>query len=368
MGDHALRRFEPDFISSPGETLEDVLEEREMTQLELAGRMGRTPKLINEIVRGKAGITPETALQLERVFDIPASFWNARESKYREALAREEERRRLEEGVDWLKSIPVRAMAKLGWIRKHKDRVEQLREVLQFYGVASPDQWRAIWLDTDSQVAFRKSLAFSSEPGATSAWLRYGEIAARQRTLPPYNEAKFKEALQHIRTITREDPRVFVPKMRESIAETGVALVLTPQLPKARISGATRWLSSTKALIQLSLRYKTDDHFWFSFFHEAAHILLHGKRDVFLEDDEAAMEQRKEDEANAWAANFLIPKTALDDFIAQREFSYAAVQHFADELQIAPGIVVGQLQNRGLIPYSHLNKLKRKFAWEEEEG
>ena len=368
MGDHAIHTFVPDYISSPGETLEDVLEERGMTQLELAGRMGRTPKLINEIVKGKAPITPETALQLERVFDIPAAFWNARESRYREARAREEERSRLEDAVDWIKSVPVSAMAKLGWIEKHADRVEQLREVLRFYGVASPEQWRAIWLDADSKVAFRKSLTFSSEPGATSAWLRYGEIVARRDSLPPYDEVAFKHALSHIRALTRENPAVFVPALRERAGEAGVALVLAPELPKARISGATRWLSPTKALIQLSLRYKTDDHFWFTFFHEAAHILLHGKRDVFLEGVDVELEQKKEEEANAWAANFLVPKATLAEFIAHGTFTYASVQHFADSLGIAPGIVVGQLQHREIISYSRLNKLKRKFEWAGEMG
>jgi len=166
-------RYNPDQVSSPGDTLLEVLEERGMTQVELAERTGRPKKTINEIINGKAAITPETALQLERVFNIPASFWNNRERRYREFLAQQEEKKRLQKQVPWLKGIPATAMIKFGWIRRYSDKVEQLREVLNFFAVASPEQWEGIWLN--HQIDFRKSQAFQSDPGAISAWLRRGE-------------------------------------------------------------------------------------------------------------------------------------------------------------------------------------------------
>ncbi|MDB9535667.1 HigA family addiction module antitoxin [Dolichospermum planctonicum CS-1226] len=96
-------RYNPDYVSHPGDTLLEVLEDRGMTQAELAERTGRPKKTINEIIKGKAAITPETALQLERVFNIPASFWNNRERHYREFLAQKEEKKRLAKQVPWLK-------------------------------------------------------------------------------------------------------------------------------------------------------------------------------------------------------------------------------------------------------------------------
>lgn len=151
-------------------------------------------------------------------------------------------------------------------------------------------------------------------------------------------------------------------------SDAGVAVVFTPQLPKAGVSGATQWLRPDLALIQISLRYKTNDHFWFTFFHEAAHILLHGKRDVFLEGtNDGKGETEKEEEANRWSANFLIPKEAMLAFTERGERSHEAAIQFANELGIAPGIVVGQLQNREYIPYSHLNRLKVRFEWMQPE-
>lgn len=167
-------RYNPDYVSPPGDTLLEVLEDRGMTQAELAERTGRPKKTINEIIKGKAAITPETALQLELIFNIPASFWNNHEGHYREFLAQQEEKKRLAKQVPWLKEIPVTAMIKYGWIRRCGDKVEQLREVLNFFAVASPEQWEGIWLN--HHIDFRKSQAFQSDPKAISAWLRRGEI------------------------------------------------------------------------------------------------------------------------------------------------------------------------------------------------
>ena len=355
--------YEPDYISPPGETLEDVLDDRGMTQAELAERTGLARKTVNEIIKGKAPISPDTALHLERVFDIPARFWTSREQQFRGALARLEERERLQQCLDWLNAFPINKMAEMGWIEKPSDKVDQLRELLGFFGVASPEQWKAVWLDPDVKVAFRKSLKFTSEPQHVSAWLRYGDIAARELDCAPYNEKSFRSALKEIRELTREEPEDSQPRMQSLCRDAGVAVVLTPQLPKAKICGATRWLRPDCALMQLSDRYKTDDHFWFTFFHEAGHILLHGKKDVFLEECDDEHVQEKEDEANEFAARFLISPSALQELIDSGARSYAEVDTFAEEIGIAPGIVVGQLQRRGYLPYSHLNGLKQRIAW-----
>ena|SRR5579872_2168100 len=133
--------YKPDVISPPGDTLLETLEKIGMTQMELAERTGRPLKTINEIIKGKAAITPETALQLERVLGIPARFWNNRERHYREYLAHREEEERLTQQTDWMREVPVTAMVKLGWTQKRATAVEQAREVLNFFGVATPETY-----------------------------------------------------------------------------------------------------------------------------------------------------------------------------------------------------------------------------------
>jgi HTH-type transcriptional regulator/antitoxin HigA len=363
MSNGNRNQYTPDYVSPPGETLIEKIEELGMSQAELARRLGRPKKTINEIIRGKTAITPKTALQLERVLGIPARFWNNREQQYRQYLAREEEENYLRNDVDWLQRFPVKEMITMGWIRAFDDKVRQLQEVLEFFGIASPQQWETVW--SPSFVAFRKARTFDSDPEALSAWLRQGELEAQEIQCRDYSTKDFQATLRRVRQLTQEPPEKFQPELVNVCAEAGVAVVFIPQLPKARVSGATRWLTPTKALIQLSLRYKKDDHLWFTFFHEAGHILLHGKRDIFIEDDDS--DGAEEQEADEFAAKTLIPPSALNSFLEGwtpgRYPSKKDIRAFADEIGVAPGIVVGRLQHDELVPYTHYNDLKRTFKW-----
>ena len=355
-------QFKPDYAVLPGDTLKETIDALGMSQADLAERTGRPKKTINEIIQGKAAITPETALQLEKVLGVPANFWNNLQRNYEESLARISEQNSLEKHVAWLKKIPVVALIKNGWIKKHNDEVQQLREVLSYFGVATPMSWEDRWMG-EAQVAFRKSKLFKSDPGSVSSWLRMGEIIAQKTKCQPYEANKFKEALNTIRTLTKESPEVFEPELKRLCAEAGVVVVLAKELPKLRTSGATWWFNSDKAVIQLSLRYKSNDQLWFSFFHEAGHILKHGKKEFFIED---SVVSEKEKEADEFASNFLIPKHQLDGFLSANALpSKSAIRNFAASLNIAPGIVVGRLQHEKKLPFTHCNDLKCGLKWKD---
>lgn len=358
MTNSLANQFVPDYAIPPGETLFDTIEALGMSQAELSERTGRPKKTINEIIKGKAPITPDTALQLERVLGVSAAFWNNLEKNYRETLARLSEQERLQEQIAWLSELPVKALVKFGWIRPFKEKVHQLQELLNYFGVASPDCWREMWLG--AQVAYRTSQAFESDPGAVSAWLRKGELVARDIVCKPYDESAFRAALKTIRSITVKPPEEFQLEVVRLCADVGVTVAFVPELPKMRASGATWWLTPTKAIILLSLRYKSDDHLWFSFFHEAGHILLHGKKEVFIEDNHSS---DKEDEANHFASEFLIPTSKFKTFTTSARLSKEAVRAFAAELGIASGIVVGRLQHDGFLPVTHCNDLKTRLVW-----
>jgi len=363
MSSRVANAYLPDQVSLPGETLQEVLDDRQMSQAELAERTGRPKKTINEIVKGKAAITAETALQLERVLGIPASFWNNLERNYQEYVARRQEEALLEESTDWLEQVPVKTLEKYGWIERQSRQVDKVREVLSFFGVASPSEWAQVF--QVPQASFRHSLAFQSEPGALAAWLRKGELEAQGIRCAPFDKGRFQSALAKARALTVEEPEVFVPKLTSLCAAGGVAVVFVRELPKCRVHGATRWTSPNKALIQLSLRYKTNDHLWFSFFHEAGHILLHGKRLIFIEAGRASTGP-EEEEANRFASDLLIPPRALEELrhLAQARWpSEVRVRSFAKQIGIAPGIVVGRLQHEEWLPPTHLNGLKVRFDW-----
>lgn len=358
MSKEMKNQFVPDYAVPPGETLLETLDAVGMSQAELAERTGRPKKTINEIIKGKAAITPETALQFERVLGTPAGFWNNLERNYQETLARINEQKSLQRQINWLKKMPVNALVKIGCVKKHTDKIQQLQDVLNFFGVASPEQWEARW--RGAQVSYRTSKVFLNDPYAIASWLRMSELTARDISCKPFDASKFRNALMSIRQHTVKPPEQFQQEVIRLCADTGVAVVFVPEIPKIRASGATWWMNPSKAVIQLSLRYKTDDQLWFSFFHEAGHILLHGKKEVFIEGDDR---NSKEDEADKFASDFLIPPKQYRQFIQSGRYSKATIQKFASEIGIAPGIIVGRLQHDDIILHSFCNDLKKRFEW-----
>jgi addiction module HigA family antidote len=352
-------QFDPDYAVPPGRTLQETIDTLGMTQKELALRTGRPLKTINEIIKGVAAITAETALQLEKVTGVPAGFWNNLEANYRERLARLQDKQRLDEQTGWLKHFSYAKMAAMGLVKPTPDKIEKVENLLRYFGVATFKQWEATY--SRLQGAAREQDGLSSTLGDLSAWLRAGEILAQRVDCQPYDATRFQSALTRIRTLTCDPPAQVWPEVVRLCADAGVAVVLVPELPKTHVYGFTRWLTSTKALLQLSLRYKTDDLLWFTFFHEAAHILKHGKTDVFLEFRGAS--DPKEEEANRWSADFLIPPQDWQTFLAQTpEPNRNDIIHFAHEKKIAPSVVLGRLQHREKRIRPHFyNDLKQRL-------
>jgi addiction module HigA family antidote len=337
-------------------TLLETIQSLGLSQVELAKRTGRPLKTINEIIKGKAAITAETALQLEHVLGKPASFWNNLERNYRQALASIKEQKALEAGMAWAKRFPVKELIKRADLVESLAGTELVRAIFQFFGVSSMSAWSQVW--NAPAAAYRRSPAFRSSPEATAAWLRLGEIAAKKQDLPAFDKAAFKRVLGRMRNLMYLPPAKLQTSMVAECHKAGVALVFVKELPRTRVHGAVRW-AGDNPIIQLSCRYKVEDIFWFTFFHEAGHVLLHGKRDIFLEDDTSG--DAKEREADAFATSQLIPESQWRRFIATSDYSASSVQTLADSIAIPAGIVVGRLQHEELIPFSQLNYLKRRF-------
>src|SRR2546421_2881898 len=137
--------FQPDYATHPGETLAQPLEELGMSKAELAQRMGRPLQMISEIIQGKKAITAETALQLERATGVAANFWNSSQRNYEATLARLEEERELAPDSSWLKQFPLKVLIERRWIPQFHSPAEQLRSVLNFFGVAGIKEWKALW-------------------------------------------------------------------------------------------------------------------------------------------------------------------------------------------------------------------------------
>lgn len=344
-------------LSKPGDTLQDTLEAIGMSQHELAERTGRPTKTISEIITGKTAITSETALQFEKVLGIPTSFWLNLEYNYREELAKLQEKERLAQQLEWLTQFPLNALKKLGWITDTNNKIELVNNLLRFFRVASPDDWRVIYLSQKTSVSYRMPLATANEPGAIAAWLRQGEIQSEEFKLPVYDKQRFKEALTAMKIVVREHPANYKEQLQTACKNAGVVVVYTPNLPKATPCGAARWYNH-HPLIQLSGRYKTNDSFWFTFYHEAGHILLHGKKDVFIEDVKGVeLDQQQEQEANNFSSHWLLTDEQYN-LIIQGSITADTIKAHAKRLGTHPAIIVGRLEHKGKVRHNQFRFLK----------
>lgn len=350
--------FEPDYSVAPGATLKETLDARGISQSDLAVRTGMAEKTISQIINGIAPITVETAEKLELVLSVPARFWNRRELSYRESLARLEAVDDFNAEVAWLDEIPVKTLRERLSMDDHATKPQLVRLALKFFGVSSVDAWRNVW--ECPAVQYRGQAAQKKRPGYVAAWLRMGELQAESILTEPFEAGTFRQVLADVRDLTLTPATQWAKEVPRLCASAGVAVVFTKEIPTAGVSGATRWVTKDKVLMQLSLKYKSDDQFWFSLFHEAGHVLLHGKKQVFIEygTDDATDEEK---EANRFARDWLIPSSQSHKLPYLR--NRAQIRSFAHSIEIAPGIVVGRLQHDKLVFPSAFNDLKRKLNW-----
>jgi len=353
---------------APGEYLAEVIEELGMTKNELAQRMNRPAPKLSAIFSGAKAITPDTALQLEKVVGVPAHIWTGLESEYRLTKARNQEKleqERLREESRLITKYCYSHLAKSGLVRKKTKPIEKVLELHRFFGVTSLGNISTL---KRYQPAFRQGTGKRS-PEATAAWLRMGELQGQKTTTPPFRKEKLNQALPHIRHITRSTPDVFVPQLSKVLIEAGVVLVLCRHFPRTYLHGATFWLGPEKAVLMLTLRGSWADIFWFSLFHELGHLYLHGKNLVILEEEnEASPPDKREREADKFAAENLIPAKEYQAFLHAASFYAPDILNFAEHVGIDPGIVVGRLQHDGHIQNSWHNSLRTRYQWGNQDN
>lgn len=352
--------FSPDWASPPGETITDILAEMNLSVRDFAGKMRCTAKTATDLFYGRIAITTETAEQLARVLGASATFWMTREAQYREDLKRIQGGQKGSDEDKWLTDLPVRDMVKFGWI-KAVQKAELKDECLHFFGVQTAEAWRDKYDEVLELAVFRTSPTFASQAASVAAWLRRGELESALVNCQPWSLERFKGILPTVRNLTRTaDPKLFIPTLVKECASCGVAVVITPAPAGCRASGATQFISPEKALLMLSFRYLSDDHFWFTFFHEAGHLITHSPS-LFLEGSDLPSSEA-EAEANQFAANVLIPPQ-FENALLKLPVDGRQVMQFARQIGVSPGIVVGQLQHRGHFTRRQLNNLKRRFRW-----
>lgn len=357
--------FQPEWFSKPGDTLRTLLDKRDLSPLALAERMGRDATVVHGLLSGRVAIDDSVAGLLAKCVGGSATFWRSRQHQFDQDLQRIAGAVPTEQAKAWLKTLPIKDMIASGWLPATDRPQDTFCTALAYFDVNDPDEWRGRYAEFENRFSFRTSPAFKSKLGALAAWLRQAEILAGSIPCQPWSTAGLRARLQDMRVLTKATNLAFViPRLRALCAEVGIAIVFLRAPAGCSASGATRFLSSAKAMIVLSFRHLSDDQFWFSFFHEIGHLLLHGDRSTFVDGDAAADITEKEKEANAFSESLLVPQDRQEELASLRTRARDVIK-FAVSVGISPGIVVGQMQYRRMIGPQQLNFLKRRYGWDE---
>lgn len=354
-----ITNFNPNWSSAPGNTINDILSERNIQISEFARQMNESQDGIIGLLNGNISIDQNIANKLTQTLGASKEFWIQREQQYRESL---KHLKLLKDS--WMKNLPLKEMINLGWIEKSDNNFSKC---LDYFGVNNIRTWNEKYSIEIGQLSFRTSNTYDSDFASIAAWLRRGEIITRNLECKAWNKEKFVSTLEEIKKLTRlKSPERFLPQLIRKCSECGVAVAVVPTPKGCKASGATKFISKTRALLLLSFRYLSDDHFWFTFFHEAGHLVLHESKSVHIEIDKKIkrVENDEEKEANIFAAESLVPFT-LHDRLKNIRSNKRKLIRFAADAGISPGIVVGQMQYLGYIKYEYLNGYKRRYNWDD---
>ncbi len=336
----------------PGATIKEQLNDRGMSQKEFAARIDMSEKHISKLINGDVHLTPDVAVRLEMVLGIPAKFWNNLEAIYREKLVKAETENAMDADVEIAKQFPYSEMAKFSWVPKTRDAKEKVIYLRKYFEVV---ELSLLGNDQITRIACRRLAITDKSDLALMAWAQEAKIKARGIETLPINIKGLIDAVSDLRKMTVLKPKEFCPKIKKALADCGIALVFLPHLKGSFLQGAT-FLDGNKIVVGLTARGKDADKFWFSLFHELAHIILGhvGQTNGIFDKDEKA--------ADLWSGNTLIPLADFEAFKEKRDYTEQSVQKFAIEQGIAPGIVVGRMQREGMIKYNMLNGLKEQYV------
>lgn len=335
----------------PGATIGEQLETRGMAQKEFSIRMDMSEKHISRLINGKVELTKDVALRLESVLGIPASFWNRMETQYREQLAKVKAELSFEEDMQFATDFPYAKIAALGWLDKTRNLKEKVSNLRKFFEVAN------LGILTDLQIpgiAFRCSSESEKNDYALAAWAQKAKIESRSQQVSEINIKKLKQSIPAIRALTVLPPASFCEQLQSMLSECGIAVVFLAHIPGSFLHGAA-FQDGNRMILGLTVRGKDADRFWFSLFHEIYHIIAGHVHNLKVTTKE------QEDEADLFASNTLIPVELYDTFTRAGRYSRPNILKFADEINIAPGIVVGRLQKQNLIPYEYFHDLKEQY-------
>lgn len=349
-----------DFLSHPGETLKEVLEHENMTQIELSIRTGLDKKTISQIINGTAPITYETALRLEKIFNLKASFWNALQSNYKDELLRIKEIDSVTaDELNLLNQIPYKNLISIGYIKKQKDQKSLILTLREFFRINN----LVNLLDAYKLNAVYRKVSANENPFAIATWLRMCEIETDAKLDKKFDKEKLISNLDNIKSLNLKEINYSISRLKEIFNDCGVSFNVVHNVPGAPVQGSI--FSSKKTLrLCLTIRQKYADVFWFSLFHEIGHLLNLKNNNTFIDFENGKISE-EEDRADSFASKILLNQNEYSKF-TRTKFYKEDIIKFANKNGVLPCIVVGRLHHDNIIPYSYYNDLRIRYEWERK--
>lgn len=347
----------------PGYYIAEIIEEMDISQDEFAKRMGTTGKTVSKLINGKANISNDIANKLSIMLGTSVELWQNLQNTYDQKLIEIQQEKDFENQKEILNEIDYNFFVDVAGLPSTRDRKEKVRHLCGYLRIAS----LRLMLEPDVFVNYRNGISSVSEKNIINsrAWIQTAINKAASIETKPYNAAKLKKFLNELRSMTLQKPSEFLPRMRRIFSECGVAFVILPHLKNSGINGAVKWISDDRVVLAMNNRGVYADKFWFSLFHEIKHVLQRKIKTVFVScdiKDQIDMNIKFEDEADKFAADFLIPQTEYKKFVSSKYISDDEIVAFANAIGIHPGIVAGRLQHDMIIPQNRCSKLKEKYS------
>jgi hypothetical protein len=265
--------------------------------------------------------------------------------------------------LEWAKEFPLKDLRKRGHVESKRIGEETVWELLDFFGVGDVDAWERVYGGVVAQ--YRQSTAYSVSRKAQATYVRLCELTAEVWDMPPYEEKKLQAAVEEVRSRLTEKPESLLSEAKGLLRDAGVALVVEREVEKSRLSGAAFWPRRNKAILALTGRFKTADHLWFSFFHEAGHLLLHRDRMVLETEGNSG---DLENEADAFAREVLLPPAEYETLAAKGAPALEDIKQVSDKHGLPVDSLIGMLQHDGVLPFSRHSELKRSVSIGKDES
>lgn len=360
------------FAVHPGEYIEELLTIKNMSQEELASRIGVSPKHVSQMINGKSSISPEIAIAFENVFGTSPNYWQRLQAGYDNFLAKKKIEQEIVRNIDWVKFFDYQSLVAYGVVSPVKNNLDKAAEIFRFFEVKDYESWKRTWSEQAEEIYCRASnqACGSVEEKVIvrlSSWIRIGQIHVEKNTpisFPVFNSTILREKISDIRKLNAiTEPDELLNRLSKTLTDAGVVICLLPaQSGMFTYAASYMFRNNSIACIQLSLRGKTHDQLWFTILHEIYHLLNRGNQKGFFIGNHSNEEEEKA--ADSFAANVLIPADRYSIFSSKEFFTKESIENFSTENMVHPGIVVGRLQHDKKISYRAFNELKIRYEFQ----